>query len=120
MAPDDPNPKPNPGGPYRMRRLTGDEMDHLCALARQGRTGPAAALRQLWDLILRDAEGVSYDEAADQPGKFSVDDYAIDQDQLKRLHEAMLVRRRLNRRDLNLVAMLWLDQSPPGYGPEEA
>jgi hypothetical protein len=101
-----------------MRRLTDDEMAALIAQARKGRLGPVRALDILWDLILREAEGISLAEAAERPRRFSVQDYAIAADQAEVLHAAMTKGRRLNRRDLNGVRMLWLDQSPAEYDPE--
>jgi hypothetical protein len=101
-----------------MRRLTDDEMTALIAQARKGRLGPDKALDLLWDLILREAEGISLAEAAEQPGRFSVQDYAIPADQAQVLHAAVSKGRRLNRRDLIGVRMLWLAQSPAEYDPE--
>lgn len=100
---------------YRMRRLTPSEMSGLVGLARRGRKGPGVALEALWDLILRDAEGVGVAEAAARIPQFRVQDYAIAADQAQALHDAFLVRRRLSGGILNGIGMLWLDQSPAEY-----
>lgn len=99
-----------------MRRLTDAEMGHLQDLARRGRTGPARALEALWDLVLREADGVGVAEAAARPARFHVQDYAIAADQAESLLEAMTRRRRLPRSVLAGVWMLWADQSPAEYG----
>jgi hypothetical protein len=104
---------------YRMRRLTDDEMTMLVRLARDGRTGPGRAMVALWDLILRDAEGISYEDAAATGCVFAVQNYAIAADQSAALHDAVMKRRRLNRRELTGFGMLWLNLSPAEYDAEE-
>lgn len=99
-----------------MRRLTGTEMELLVALARRGRRGPAQALESLWDVILREAEGIGVVEAASRPGGFGVQDYAIDAAQAQTLLAAMTQRRRLPERVVAGFWLLWANQSPAEYG----
>ena len=115
----DSRPKLAPDERYRMRRLTDDEMARLVALARDGRKGPGRAIEALWELILRDAEGVSVAEAAASEPKFRFQDYAIAADQSQQLYDAMTKGRRLSKGQINGIGMLWLDQSPCDYDPEE-
>ena len=116
----DPRPRLDPADRYRMRRLTDEEMAALTKLARQGRKGPGLALEALWELILRDAEGVGVAEAAARVPKFRVQDYAMAADQAQQLYDAMTKGRRLPRSTINGIGMLWLDQSPCDYEPEDA
>ena len=102
-----------------MRRFTDVELGRLTTLARRGRTGPLLALDELWDLILRDAEGMTLSEAAETPGQFSVSDYAIAADQALILHQAMTRGRRLTRREIIGIRMTWLNQSPAVYDDPE-
>lgn len=101
--------------PYRMRRLTDDEMLELTTIARHGADGPPSALRTLWDLILRDAEGVSLAEAssAGVQGRWSVADYQIAADQAQALRHAMVAGRQ--RRTVYAIRMMWLNESPGEY-----
>lgn len=98
-----------------MRRLSDDEMAQLRRFARQGRTGPARALDALWELILREAEGVGLDEAASRPGSFRVQDYAIAADQAEALLDAMTHNRRLPSRVVAGFHVLWASYSPADY-----
>lgn len=106
--------------PYRMRRLTDTEMAELTALARQGTDGPPSALRALWDLILRDVEGLSLAEAAaaGTPGRWSVADYQIAADQAQALRHAMVAGRR--RSTVYAIRMMWLNESPGEYDDDLA
>jgi hypothetical protein len=104
---------------YRMRRLTDDEMTMLIRLARDGRTGPGRAMVALWDLILRDAEGINYEDAAATDRLFAVQNYAIASDQARALHDAMMKGRRLPRREVTGFGWLWLNLSPAEYDVDE-
>jgi hypothetical protein len=103
-----------------MRRLTDEEMASLVRLSRDGRKGPAKALDALWDLILREAEGVGVEEAAERDPQFRVQDYAIPADQAELLLEAMVSRRRLPARVVAGFHALWAFQSPAEYGERTA
>lgn len=101
---------------YRMRRLTGDEMTELIRLARDGRTGPGRAIDALWELIVRDAHGISLAEAAERG--FHVQDYAMAADQAEALKTAMVERRRLPRKIVDGLWLTWAMYSPADYDPE--
>lgn len=103
---------------YRMRRLTDDEMNMLVRLARDGRKGPGRAMEALWDLILREAEGISYAEAKDTGLVFAVQNCAIPSDQSQALYAAFVKGRRLARREVAGIGMLWLNLSPADYDAE--
>ena len=98
-----------------MRRLTDDEMAALCRLARSGRRGPAKALDALWDLILREAEGVSVAEAASRPGSYRVQDYAMPAEQYRQLLACVTERRRLPARVVAGFHAMWAFHSPCDY-----
>lgn len=98
-----------------MRRLTQQEMDALRHLARRGAKGPALALDALWDIILREAEGIGVAEAASRPGRFRVQDYAMAADQAAELRAEMTERRRLPPRVVAGIHLLWASQSPCDY-----
>lgn len=98
-----------------MRRLTDDEMASLCKLARNGRRGPARALDALWDLILREAEGVGVAEAAARPGSYRVQDYAMPADQYRQLLACVTGRRKLPPRVVAGFHQLWAMHSPCDY-----
>jgi hypothetical protein len=88
-ASDDPRP-PHLRGPralgHRFRRpLTEDEFEQITAAAKTG--GLNRAVRATWDILLRYAEGVSYDEAVERGLKFYPREYAIPQTQHDRLNE---------------------------------
>jgi hypothetical protein len=101
---------------YRMRRLTDDEMAELTRLARDGRTGPARAIDALWELVIRDAHGISLAEA-DALG-FHVQDYAMPADQAEALKTAMVERRRLPRKVVDGFWLTWAMYSPADYEPD--
>jgi hypothetical protein len=108
--------KPGPAEDrYRMRRLTDAEMTELTRLARDGPTGPARAIDALWELIVRDAHGVSLAEAAERG--FHVQDYAMAGDQAKALKNAMVERRRLPRKVVEGFWLTWAMYSPADYEP---
>lgn len=111
----DPRPPLDPADRYRMRRLTDNEMHQLCRLARDGRRGPAKALDALWDLILRDAEGISVAEAAARPGSYRVQDYAMAADQYEQLLACVTQRRRLPPKVVAGFHQLWAMHSPCDY-----
>lgn len=102
-----------------MRRLTQQELRHVVDLARDGRTGPARALEALWDLILREAEGVGVNDAASRPGGFRVQDYAMVADQAAVIRDAMTRGRRLSRRTVAGFYQLWAEQSPADYEADD-
>ena len=101
-----------------MRRLTEDELAHLCQLARKGREGPRKAVKALWDLILLEAHGPA---AVDDPSTiepFWVQDYSIPTDQAETLGNAMVHKRRLPERDVSGIAMMWWNYCPSEYDYE--
>lgn len=109
----------SPGPPedrYRVRRLTAPEMAALIRLARNGRTGPGRAIDALWELIMKDAHGITLAEAA-QRG-FHVADYAIAQEQAEQLRDAMVLRRRLPPKVVAGFWQTWAMYSPADYEPE--
>lgn len=99
-----------------MRRLTDEEMARICYTAASEARGAAKALEMLWDLILRDAEGVSVVQAAARPGSYPVQDYAIAADQAIVIFDAMTNRPDLPRKIVAGIALMLLDQSPAEYG----
>lgn len=100
-----------------MRRLSESEMMRLRRLARDGRKGPKRALDALWDLILREAEGVGLAEASQRDGSFRVQDFAIPRDQAEALLAAMIENRRLPRWEVSRFHLMWVNYSPADYEP---
>lgn len=100
-----------------MRRLTAAEMAHLGALAGTGRRGPARCIEALWDLILTEAEGVTAPEAAERPGGYRVQDYALPTDQGLQVRAMMITGSEWERRQHHLM---WFAQSPCDYDPGES
>ena len=101
----------------RFRRpLTEQELDKIAEIAKwPGETGGlAATFRAIWDVLLGEAEGVTYAEASERGLKFNVAEYAIPESQrgvlLDLLHE---VRGPAVKE--SSVAMLWLDRGPATY-----
>lgn len=108
-----------PGSRFR-RALTQDELDRIGDTAKK--SGSKAGFDALWDIILLDAEGVTFTEAADEGRKFSVRDYAIPDHQDKQIQQMLSVprsrsnRKRWSRRD---TAMGFLFYGPAVYGTDD-
>lgn len=102
-----------------MPRLTETEMAHLRQLAHEGRRGPERALDALWDLILREAEGVGLAEASQRDGSFWVQDYAMPRDQAEALLAAMIEGRRLPQWEVSRFHLMWVNWSPADYEPHD-
>lgn len=117
MVRDLPRPLPNP---HLVRRLTDEEMEQLISLARAGRKGPAKAMDALWDLILREVEGMSLAEATERNLRWHVQSYAIADDQSRALFDAFMLRRRLPPKVVAGFGLLWLQWTPRSYMPDEA
>lgn len=112
--------KPKPAEErYRMRPLTDAELEAVCATARSRAKGkgPVPAMRQLWDLILRESAGVGLEEATERGLRFHVADFQIAASQARVIQSAMCKPYGAKR-----VAFLWLSDSPGEYedepGPE--
>lgn len=74
------------------RALTNDEVAMVLDTLRA--SGPPAAFIKMWDIILLEAEGMTWEEAITRDLEFHVRDYAIPTAQQDRLRAAMLLRRR--------------------------
>lgn len=100
----------------RFRRpLTDRELDSVRTAAR--RDGPADGLHELWTLILRDAEGVTWDEAVDRGLKFTPSDYAIPYEQARDVLETL---KENQPRSLRVgVSVEWLNIGPASYEPTD-
>lgn len=98
---------------YRFcRPLTETEL--AAVIDEAGARGVLAALQALWDLILEDAEGISWAQAVASGRVFDPGDYAIPRAQAGEIQRAM--RRHgaaLSRRPD--VGMVWLDRGPALY-----
>lgn len=101
-----------------MRRLTDDEMATLCRLARNGREGPSRAIEELWNLILREAHGLSREERPAFGEPFWTMDYSIQRDQSAELLAAMVRNRRLPPRVVRRFHLTWTVYAPSEYEPE--
>ena len=99
---------------YRFHRpLTHAELAAVLAASRKG--GVSAGIPALWDVILLEAEGMTWNEAIEQGQRFEPGRYAIPAEQ------AEAVRRALERHGADFVkveaavALAWLDVGPATF-----
>lgn len=85
------------------RELTEGEMEQILGAA--GRK-PDAVLVALWDVILREAEGMSWKDACDRDQKYHVSEYAIPAHQATRIQAALGPK----------STMLWFNVGPASFG----
>lgn len=103
----------DPDTGYRFRRpLSGEEMREVERRMRSD--GAAAGFRALWDVILLEAEGVTWDDAVAQGLKFYPGDFAIPLAQANELQTLMTKYRGRNDKPMN-VSMTWLNNGPASY-----
>ena len=106
---------PSPRAYRFQRRLTDAELATVLAASRQG--GVNAGMPALWDVILGEAEGVTWNEAIEQGQQFEPGHYAIP------VHQADTVRQALEHSGAGLlkvsdtIALAWLDLGPATYYP---
>lgn len=91
------------------RRLTEAEMAELQGLARE----PVSCFMALWNIILGEAEGTTWERATENRQRFDVSRYAIPRDQEAQL-QAWLCHRQPKHRRLQ-VMMAFLDIGPATY-----
>lgn len=111
--------QPRLGSRFR-RALTDDELKRIDDAIRTGfagEGGPAAGIRAMWDIILRDAEGVSWGEQSVPERRYDVRDYAIP----ARQEQAILARlyRGQSRGVRNSIGFAWLDVGPAVFDDDE-
>ena len=85
----------------------------LTAMARMGGTGPQRAIDALWDLILREVEGISLANATKLGRRWLVQNYAIADDQSRELYDAFTSNREGTSR--RQAGLLWFNWAPATY-----
>jgi hypothetical protein len=102
-----------PDAGYRFRRpLSAEEMTEVERVMRSN--GGAAGFRALWDVILSEAEGVTWDDAVERRLKFRPGDYAVPLAQANELLALMTKHRGRNDKPIS-VSMTWLSDGPTSY-----
>lgn len=99
---------------YRFHRpLTEAELATVLAASREG--GVASGIRALWDVILREAEGMTWKEAVAQGQQFEPGRYAIPTEQPVAVRQALEQHGADFVKVETAVAMAWLDVGPATY-----
>lgn len=109
-----------PTGTKFRRPLTSAEMARIEAAVRSGgpaEQGPAAGLMKMWDIILGEAEGLTYAVAVASGQGLHPRDYAIPREQAEQL-VAMLKGTRSSRVQRS-VGLTWRLDGPASYDPED-
>ena len=111
----DPSVSRRVGSRFR-RRLTPAELRSI-VMAADAPPGTAveAAFRTLWDLLLTEAEGVSFADAVERGLRFHPDDYAIPAAQAASLIDLLNQVAGALRGSERSVAMAWLELGPATY-----
>lgn len=108
----------NPSTPGRRahrfhRPLTDAELAAVLASCRDG--GVTTGMPALWDVILGEAEGVTWDEATEQGQRYEPGRYAIPAQQADAVRKALQQHSAGVRNAAYAVAMAWLDIGPATY-----
>lgn len=101
-------------GAYRFHRpLTDAEL--AAVLEASGEGGVDSGIPALWDVILREAEGMTWDEAIEQGQRFEPGRYAIPAQQAEAVRHALAQHGADFIKVDTAVAMVWLDVGPASY-----
>jgi hypothetical protein len=121
FAPRDERPGPHGTGARFRRPLTDAELAVITAAGRRGGRdgGLDGAFRATWDILLREAESVTMEEADRQGLKFHPGDYAIPLSQSVVLLSIWRRHRGPRYRSGSAAGMLWIHMGPGSY-PDDA